>query len=86
MTPTLESRKDFTVVVNNRTQADGTGILRNEARAIEFSSSMSPKVNTNPDVDPLEIIIALENILNRPIRSRKSTTPALERRKYFTLV
>jgi hypothetical protein len=47
MTPTLESRKDFTVVVNNRTQADGTGILRNEARAIEFSSSMSPKVNIN---------------------------------------
>jgi hypothetical protein len=39
MTPTLESRKDFTVVVHHHIQVDGTGLLRNEATAIEFSSS-----------------------------------------------
>jgi hypothetical protein len=33
---------------------------------------MSQKVNRNPDFDPLE------TILNRPIRSRESMTPALE--------
>jgi hypothetical protein len=80
MTPTLESRKDFIVVVHHHTQVDGTGILRNEATAIEFSSSMSPKVNRNPEFDPPE------NMINRPIRSWESTTPALERRKYFPVV
>jgi hypothetical protein len=51
MTPTLESREDFTVVVLYRKQADGTGILRNEATAIDFTLSMSPKVNIKPEVE-----------------------------------
>jgi hypothetical protein len=41
---------------------------------------MSPTVKLNPDIDPLE------NDLKRPIQSWESTTPALERRKYFTVV
>jgi hypothetical protein len=48
MTPTLESRKDFTVVVHHNSQVNGNGILRDEATAIEFSSSMSPKANRKP--------------------------------------
>jgi hypothetical protein len=31
MTPTLVSRKHFTVVVHHRTEADGTGRFQNEA-------------------------------------------------------
>jgi hypothetical protein len=54
MTPTLESRKYFTVVVQHRTEVEGTGILQNEATAIEFRLSMSPKVKSIPDIDPLE--------------------------------
>jgi hypothetical protein len=50
MTPTLESRKYFTVVVRNRTHADGTGILQNEMTANEFRSSMSSKVNIKSGV------------------------------------
>jgi hypothetical protein len=41
MTPTLQSPKDFTVVVHHRTEADGTGIFRDEATTIEFSPSVS---------------------------------------------
>jgi hypothetical protein len=48
MTPTLENRKDFKVVVHHRTQAAGTGILRNKAILVEFTSPMSPKVNPEP--------------------------------------
>jgi hypothetical protein len=33
----------------------------------------------NPEFDPLE------TILNRPIRSRESTTPTLDNRQYFTV-
>jgi hypothetical protein len=50
ITPTLESRKDFTVVVHQHTQVDGTCILRNEATAIEFSTLMSRKVSIKPGV------------------------------------
>jgi hypothetical protein len=35
MTPTPESRKDFTVVVHNRTQADETVIPRNERKCLQ---------------------------------------------------
>jgi hypothetical protein len=38
------------------------------------------KLKRTPDIDPLE------NDLNRPIRSWKSTTPAQERRKYLIVV
>jgi hypothetical protein len=50
ITPTLESRKDFTVVVHQHTQVDGTCIFRNEATAIEFSTLMSRKVSIKPGV------------------------------------
>jgi hypothetical protein len=36
MTPTLENRKDFTVVVPYCVEVDSIGVLRNEASAIEF--------------------------------------------------
>jgi hypothetical protein len=79
MTPTPENRKYFTVVVHHRTQADGTGILQNEATAIKLRSSMSPKFKGNPDIDPLE------NDLNTPIQSLESATSALDSRKFFTV-
>jgi hypothetical protein len=72
-----ESRRYFTVVVHRRTKADGTGIFRNEARAIEFSPSMSRKVSNTPDIDPLE------NVLNRPIQGSREHEADLESGKYF---
>jgi hypothetical protein len=44
MTPTLERRKYYTVVVHHRTYVDGIGIFQNEVTAIKLRSSMSPKV------------------------------------------
>jgi hypothetical protein len=56
----------------------------NEATAIEFSSVQSVAVSKS--LHETRSLTHLKTILNRPIRSRESTTPTLESPQYFTVV
>jgi hypothetical protein len=73
-TPTLESPTYIAVVVHHHVEADGTDIFRNEATAIELTSSISAKVSRNPEFDPLE------NDFEIDIQSWECSTPTVQSR------
>jgi hypothetical protein len=81
MNPAPESRKYFTAVVHHSAEVDPINIFKNGATAITSLDCRCLQKLENPDIDPLE------NDLSKSVRSsQESTTPALESRKYFTVV